>query len=156
MMLKLCQAKIFLYYKRNFDIQKQVSLQKIKCNMALIDNKSPIENQVLEQLAEIDRKISDLQAERTVLLRLLAKARQHSSQLHDVTRRNSLNRVLIENMILETLKSSPKALRTYKLFDAARILDHKLNHNTFRSYLHRLKARGLIEPSLKRGFWKLA
>jgi len=116
------------------------------------DNANTLEAQLVAQLTGVKQEIVRLEAQRDTLEALLFRARRELNRL-DVTRKNSLNRVLIENSILEALRRSRKALPTKVLFYTARSFNPQLRNTTFRSYLHRLKTKGLIFSSIGHGFW---
>lgn len=116
---------------------------------------TPLEPFILSQLEEIEHKMAELRDEKAALQRLLTKARQRDFAIKDVTRKNSLGRIVVENKILEILRDARGAISARELYDAAVSVSFDLKDNTFRSYLHRLKARGLIAPSAsQRGYWQ--
>ena len=123
--------------------------------MASSDN-STVETKLLEQINEIDQRVTELNAEKSALQRLFLKVRRENVAAHVVTRKNSVNRILIENKILETLDDAGGVVSSRKLFQSARDAIYELKESTFRSHLHRMKARGLIQRSHNlRGLWTL-
>ena len=116
------------------------------------EDRSALEAQLVTQLTGVKQEIAKLQAQCDTLEALLVRVRQEIN-LHDVTRKNSIDRVLIENAILGALRPSKKPLPTNWLFLTARSITPQLRNTTFRSYLHRLKAKGLIFNSGGHGFW---
>jgi DNA-binding response OmpR family regulator len=122
--------------------------------------KSPtplIIDHIADQIANVNRQIVELTQERLVLEKLLLRARKKDVSLPDVTRKNSLSRILAEKTIIECItKAGGKAISSGTIFDAVRAIDYSVKSVTFRSYLHRLKARGLISPHQSRtGYWML-
>ena len=116
-----------------------------------------IEGPLLAELAAIERRIADLEAERSALQRLITKVRQQKIAAQDVTRKNSFDRIMVESKILELLGQTEKYLSTRELYREAKRVNYSLRDGTFRSYVHRLKERGLIESSKNtKGYWKLA
>jgi len=116
-----------------------------------------LEAQILAELAEIEQKIGDLVTERTALQRMLTRVRQKNLGNKDVTRRNSYDRILVEDQILDALKDaagSPLTVR--ELYARAKATIYQLKDSTFRSHLHRMKQRGLVKPSNIRGRWLIA
>ena len=111
-----------------------------------------LERQLLSRLDEIERQIVDLTAERTALQRLITKARRENLTARDVIRKNSFDRVLVENRILELLGEAGSAYRTDHLFHVAKSVRFDLKGATFRSHLNRLKRRGLISHA-GHGYW---
>jgi 3-hydroxyacyl-CoA dehydrogenase len=106
-------------------------------------------------IEEINHRIKELTDEQIALRRLLMKARWENSAVKDVSRKNSGNRVMIEARVLGALKTTSRALSSSKLCIEARQVNFELKDNTFRTYLHRMKEKGLI-VSAGRGLWELA
>lgn len=115
---------------------------------------SGFELRLLRELEAIESRIKALEQEKAALQRQLLKARWERSELRDVNRKNSGNRVLVEQRVLEELRKTEKSLSINKLFQSASSVNYELKQSTFRTYLHRLKSKGLVEnPS--RGMWRL-
>lgn len=112
------------------------------------------ERRLMREVEEIDARIKELTDEKFALLRQLKKARWENESLRDVHRKNSGNRVLAENKVLEALQNSSRAISTAKLYKEALQANFELRESTFRTYLHRMKGKGLI-VSVGRGVWKL-
>lgn len=130
--------------------------KKDKRNIMASPENSTVETKLLEQIKEIDQRVTELNAEKSALQRLFFKVRRENVAAHDVTRKNSVNRILIENKILETLDDAGGVVSSRKLFQSARGAIYELKESTFRSHLHRMKARGLIQLSHNlQGFWTL-
>lgn len=115
---------------------------------------SAYERRLMRAIEDIQFKMRELAADRQALERQLMIARRENTYLNDVSRKNSANRVLVENRILEVLRAAPKPMANALLYREARDANHDLTNNTFRSHLHRLKKRGVIE-SAGRGLWKI-
>jgi len=119
-------------------------------------SKNDLEFQVLEQLREITRRRAELEAEERGLLSLLAKVRSKTVKTREVTRKNSATRILIEDRILETLRRAPEGVPTRVLGREVAYFFPSVKGATFRSYLHRLSARGHVEPAQGRtAAWQL-
>jgi uncharacterized protein YjhX (UPF0386 family) len=88
---------------------------------------------------------------------MLLRSREQDETIKrtDVTRKNSLGRVLAEGAILQALQNSRNRVRTKSLYKAAGFAVPDLRESTFRSHLHRMKARKLIE-SISQGMWQIA
>ncbi|MES0864831.1 hypothetical protein ABLN87_20970 [Ruegeria sp. SCPT10] len=109
-----------------------------------------LENQITQQIQEIDSKIKSLQSERLALERLLLRARRDEAQAREPIRSNSVNRVLVENRILETLRQSKSPVSNRDLLWAARSAVFDLKDSTFRSHIKRMKDGGKIVARGKR------
>ena len=114
----------------------------------------PYEESLIRALEAIELQMKELEAERSALRRQLAKARMENNNLRDVNRRNSASRVMIERRVLEALTDSVKPLSTRKLYSFGQLANFDLKEGTFRTCLHRMKIKGLIE-SAAWGFWQL-
>lgn len=104
-----------------------------------------LEAKIRSEIAEIERRIAELVAERDSLRRVLTRVHNEKLGGQRDARRNSYDRLLIENSILETLRAAKaKPVSTRELLKEARLSSPHLKGVTFRSYLHRLKTRGLV------------
>jgi hypothetical protein len=114
-----------------------------------------LETHLLAQITAIEQEINKLQAQRDTLRDLLFRARRENATLRDVTRKNSFDRILIEGKIVNLLKAATRPIPTQRLYRAAQEVNPRLRSATFRSYLHRLKSKGLI-ASAGHGYWSAA
>jgi hypothetical protein len=118
---------------------------------------SILERRLLKEIADIDARVAELQTTRRSLERLVVKVRREAPvEGGKVARKNSAGRILIEQAIVESLRAALKPMTNKAIFTAARAVDYDLKEVTLRSYLHRMKARGLIEHSgAQGGSWQL-
>jgi hypothetical protein len=114
---------------------------------------SPYERRLQAELEIIELKLAELTNDRSALRRQITKARIENHQLRDVNRKNSVGRILIENKVLEALKGASKPMTTKQLYEVGRLMNFELRENTFRTNLHRMKAKGLVENA-GRGRWR--
>lgn len=110
---------------------------------------SYFEARISNEIAGIEEKIKALRAEQSALTRQLAKAQADRTGLPEITRKNSRNKILAQNSILNTLRTFKKAVHSRKLYQEAKSTNYDLKENTFRSYLSRMRKEGLIKPSRK-------
>ena len=116
---------------------------------------SRLEIALTQELAEVELRIKELKDEAAALRRQIGKAAVKRQGLEFATRKNSMNRLLVENSVLETLRETGKPTRTAVLYKNAKVTNPSLKENTFRTYLHRMKKRGAIQTARKAGEWKL-
>lgn len=116
---------------------------------------SPLERALTQELFEVEVRIRALQDEAAALRRQIGKAASKRQGLEFASRKNSLNRVLAENSIIEALRDAPAPLSNDTLFKKARLTNPSLKPNTFRTYLHRMKLRGAILTAQRAGKCKL-
>jgi hypothetical protein len=137
---------IFSYASSNVFVAK-------KANATMkSEDRSLLESHLLAQITSIEREMTKLSAERDTLRDILLKVRRENSTLRDVTRKNSFDRILIENRIMNLLRAASKPMPISRLWWAAQEINPRLRNTTFRSYMHRLKSKGLIR-SETHGFW---
>ena len=105
-------------------------------------------------IQEIEREIIVLQDSKRALQRLLMDSRGRGKSEPVVKRRNSVDRVMIETAIRRALYGKT-SVKSRDIYEHVKKVSHDLKHSTFRSYLHRMKERGLILQH-GRGAWKLA
>lgn len=115
-----------------------------------------IEKNLLTAVAKIEVQIKELNAEKSALQRQIAKTKANRTGLKNVTRKNSINRVLAETSVIEALRENKNPRTTKQLYLNALGTNISLNENTFRNYLHRMKKRNLIETAGHVGMWRLA
>lgn len=128
------------------------SCKKVVCNMSENRVKPPLEEHLLAQLSEIGRKQHQLEQEKMAIERMLVEVRRQNISLRDVSRKNSTNRIIIENRIISLLNLFSRPVSTHDLFKDVQIIDPSLKNVTFRSHLQRLKRRGAIDQP-KKGYW---
>ena len=119
------------------------------------DNLTYFEKRLTRELEDIEARMKALEEERRALSRQLAKARAEREGLKFTTRKNSANRVLAENAVLQALRGASKPLTSQELYRQARLTNFDLKESTFRSYLHRMKKRGDIRTAGHAGSWQL-
>lgn len=118
--------------------------------------KNQAELRLLAEMEKLNEKMAALQAEKAALERILIKLRRENAAQREITRINSIDRLLVEKQVLDFLKQKDGPAATAKLYTYVRITIPELKENTFRSQLHRMKNRGVIvSVKDKRGVWKL-
>lgn len=107
---------------------------------------SQLENTLLIQIENISGQIRELLQQKHSLEQVLVRARQQSELVRrtDITRKNSINRVLVEGSIRKSLQDAKEPVRTKDLYQDARLMVPTLRENTFRSHLFRMQKRGLL------------
>lgn len=128
---------------------KAVSFPRVQPNAGLLVEL------LMSSLEEIEKKISELVAERDLIKRQLQKAREQNVPLRDVTRRNSIPRIMTENKVLRALEAAGRPLSTQRLISEVLETYSTTKEVTIRSQLTRMKSKGLIR-SAGRGMWGLS
>jgi predicted transcriptional regulator len=113
--------------------------------------------QTLAEIAEIDRRIASLIELRDGLKRVFVNASRGDVAEIPCTQLDGSRRAMVECIILDMLESADgRCLKTRELFEGARAVSAHLKYVTFRSYLHRLKQRGVISAAdTAYGAWRL-
>jgi hypothetical protein len=96
-----------------------------------------------DSIRAIDLKIADLNAERHALSRILERTKSELFTAAGTTRKNSYSKVVVEQEILQALSRREIPVSSADLLAAARTVRYNLKPATFRTHLHRLKAKGL-------------
>jgi hypothetical protein len=114
-----------------------------------------LERKLLREIAAINKNIKALEQEAHALERLLIRSRRNNAAVQEAVRISSGRRILLEQTILAHLQSlNGRSTTTHELKNITRAIDYRINDNTFRSHLHRLKQKGKIE-SAGYGRWKM-
>jgi hypothetical protein len=116
---------------------------------------SALEARLLRELAALNRQISELEKDKISLERILVRIRKEGLGKYEVNRKNSAGRLLIEKAILDRLREAQgRSVAIHELWKVARRVNPLVKEGTFRSYIHRMKARQEIEaPSY--GNWRI-
>ena len=126
--------------------------------MSELSGYSGLAAQTLAEIAEIDRRIASLIELRDGLKRVFARVSTSglagTARVHPERSRSAL----VEQVIIEMLEvADGHPLKTRELFESARRVSAHLKYVTFRSYLHRLKRRGVITAeNADHGSWRLS
>jgi predicted transcriptional regulator len=126
--------------------------------MSELSGYSGLAAQTLAEIAEIDRRIASLIELRDGLKRVFARVSTSGPagtvHVHPERSRSAL----VEQVIIEMLEvADGRPLKTRELFESARRVSAHLKYVTFRSYLHRLKRRGVITAEkANHGSWRLS
>ena len=118
------------------------------------EDRNLLETHLLAELTDVEQQIAKLEAQRDALRDLVLKARRENATLRDVTRKNSFDRILIESRVMNLLRAATKPVPARRLYWAAAEINPRLRNTTFRSHLHRLKSKGLIESKVH-GEWSV-
>jgi hypothetical protein len=124
-------------------------------NAHLDDPDELMEKGLRARLAEVEIGIAKLSAEKTVLWQMITRVMEKRVKVIDVTRKNSIDRIIVEDRISEILGKYKTHVDGKFLFGEIRSIKPEINKATFRSHLNRMKNKGMIKPSGKRGFWIL-
>lgn len=119
------------------------------------DQKSYYERRLMQAIEEVDARIKELQDEKTALMRQLRVARWENDSLKDVNRKNSGVRVMVERRVLDALRAAKKPVTSDALYKEALKANFELKDGTFRTHLHRMKAKGLLQ-SAGWGLWRIS
>lgn len=116
-----------------------------------------LEEQLLADMASIDQRISELAQERRAIERMLLRVRQSKVKKDDVSRKNSINRIVAEKIITDKMAAlGNKPISSSEITMILSAYNPGIKHATVRSYLHRMKLRGTIKnPGGKSGLWIL-
>ena len=114
----------------------------------------PLEARIQQEIERLNREIDDLMRQRQAYEVMLTRARRENVEMRDVTRKNSIPRIMIESRVMEMLRIAGRRVSGSDLYRDARFSNAQLNYNTFRTQLMRMKRKDMIEGA-GRGYWKL-
>lgn len=113
-----------------------------------------LEQHILAEIEELERRMAELELEKVGLQRVLMRLKKENVSSHEVGRRNSIDRVLVEARLLEQLRHEKTALSSSRLYEIAKGVHPDLKESTFRSHLHRMKMKNMIRNvGSRRGVW---
>jgi hypothetical protein len=117
----------------------------------------PLTDRLTAEIRAINMKIAELEAERHALQRVLERTKSEQFIVPHSGRRKNFGKIEVEQEILQTLRRRESPVSSGDLLAAARSVKYSLKAVTFRTYLHRLKAKGLITnlDDKGRGYWSL-
>jgi predicted HTH transcriptional regulator len=120
-------------------------------------NEIPLSERITVEIRAINKKIADLEAERHALQRVLDRTKTEEFISDGSSRRRNFGKLEVEQEIIYALRRRSAPVSSSDLLAAARSVKYTLKAVTFRTYLHRLKAKGLITNSEEkgRGYWSL-
>ena len=113
-----------------------------------------LENYLLREIAELEKQIEAATVERNGLKRRLLMLRQSKGSSSAATNPRSVEKVVAESLIVETLRELGGSGQTRKLYDATKTKLPMMKYGTFRTYLHRMSLEGHVHQKT-RGRWRL-
>lgn len=114
-----------------------------------------LERRLLAEMRRINREIASLEEERQSIRRILLRSRRENVLNKEVARSTSIKRIIIERTIINYLqKLDGKSISTKYLRGEVDQVEPSIKDSTFRSHLHRLKVKGIIE-SPAHGRWRI-
>ncbi len=118
------------------------------------EQRTAFEDYIYSAIEKINNEIKELNRDKVALERQLIIARRDNTDIRDVSRKNSINRIMIEKRVLSALEVRT-SISTNTLYKQAKEVSFYLNENTFRAQLHRMKNKGIIENADHNGKWRL-
>lgn len=106
----------------------------------------------------MEDRIAELQSEIRTINNLIYR-RKSEIHAHDqdepVTGKN-IDRLLFETLILDTVRKSKRGLRTGQIYSEIKKSGYGLNYNTLRSYVTKMRNKGLIKKSTPASYYWVA
>lgn len=106
-----------------------------------------VESRLMAQLRRVEKRLAELEAERSALQRLIVEFRKEDPQKREVGRRKSIKKAVMEERILEMLRANSRPMSSGLIQQRLLSAGHEINPNTLRSHIRRLAERGIIEKS---------
>lgn len=121
----------------------------------MVDSVNALESKLLREIATINSRIKEMEQERRSLERLLVRSRRENVAAQEIARISSGSRIIVERSIIGHLRAlNGRSSSTSDLKRVAESIELRIKDSTFRSHLHRLKLKGLIQ-SAGHGRWQL-
>ncbi len=118
----------------------------------------PYVQQLETDKAALEARIADLQSEVRTINNLIYRRRSEglaASEGATVNLKNA-DRLFFEAMILEALNGSQYGLRTGEIHTHITKRGYELNYNTLRSYVAKMRDRGVIKKATTHSYYWLA
>lgn len=114
-----------------------------------MSNPDPYIQQLELDKAALEERIANLQSEVRTINNLIYRRRSEGLAASEGTAVNLKNtdRLFFEAMILETLNNSKSGLRTGEIQEKIVKQGYELNYNTLRSYVTKMRDRGIIKKA---------
>lgn len=119
------------------------------------DDDDALQRSLVRRLGEVQEAIAKLTAEKAALERLITHEAVGSPSSTAGARRNSTERLLVEQRVVELLRRARTPIYGRFLLKEIRSLLPGMKAATFRSHMHRMKAKGIVAPGGRDGFWVL-
>jgi|TARA_R110000803_G_scaffold72041_1_gene135525 hypothetical protein len=102
----------------------------------------------------LERKVEELQIEIRLINNLIYKKKSESLAFNMSEKLNKKNseRLFYETIILQALASSQQGLRTSEIQRRVATIGYKINYNTLRSYVTKLRDKNLIKKKAKNSY----
>ena len=113
-----------------------------------------IERLEAEKLA-LEERIKDMQSEVRTINNLIyrRKSELFANDTGETRNLKNTDRLVFETIILEALNSSKRGLRTGEIHNAILKQGYGLNYNTLRSYVARMRDKGLIQKKTPTSYY---
>lgn len=111
--------------------------------------------QLEEEKKVMEARISELQAEIRTINNLIyrRKSRFFADRQDERINEKNIDRLFFETLILDTLKEARKGLRTGEIHTAITRAGYGLNYNTLRSYVTKMRDKGLIKKATPSSYY---
>lgn len=107
---------------------------------------------------ELEERIKELQAEVRTINNLIyrRKSKLFAGDTGEDRNLKNADRLLFETIILDALKNSKRGLRTGEIHSSITKQGYGLNYNTLRSYVTRMRDKGLIQKKTPTSYYWIA
>lgn len=95
---------------------------------------------------QLEERIAALQAEVRVINNLIYrhKAQQFADEASETVNLKNIDRLFFETLIADTIRGVKGGLRTGEVYERLGKAGYKLNYNTLRSYITKMRDKGAI------------
>lgn len=106
----------------------------------------PFLSSLEKERAIIRENISKLNADLSYVDKMIVRRKSEilSDNLGIKLNKKNIDRVFFESLITDILRNSKKGKRTSELFESIRLMGHRINYNTLRTYVTKMRDKGFI------------
>ncbi len=145
---------IYLIYN-----DKSIGRKERCCDNMTIDPPSSYVGRLEAERKQLEERIAELQAEVRVVTNLIYrhKAQTFADETSEKVNLKNVDRLFFETLIMDIIRAAKGGLRTGEIYERLGKVGYRMNYNTLRSYITKMRDKGLIK---KRGsnsyYWIVA
>lgn len=106
----------------------------------------------------VEARVAELQAEIRTINNLIYRRKSEAfakGQEESINEKN-VDRLFFETLIMDTLRNTKRGLRTGEIHIAVTKAGYVLNYNTLRSYIAKMRNKGLIKKATPSSYYWIA
>ena len=115
----------------------------------------PYINRLEAEKKILEARIAELQAEIRTINNLIYRRKSEifAAQQDESVNLKNVDRLFFETLILDAIRNSKRGLRTGEIYTAITRSGYGLNYNTLRSYITKMRDKGLIKKATSSSYY---